>query len=361
MNGNIVQNIPIAPKEYKLKSSKQTGNDTGDFNLVLKENIKSKKEDEQENNLVAALNVLLANILNADKGINSIKDLKLLSENPDKNVGLAEKIGLLTGLDKSKIEKLMTSFANNKNLKSALEDLLNTSADFKDEIFKNNINIQNVDSDNLEDKLDKLLDKILLKNDRHLVSDKSLITDIPVEKGIKEFKGLKNLHFSEEINPIFSKENSISNSIVADNKISAPTSQPVINMNSGTKVNDLIEIIEYIKNGESKKMTVKLEPDFLGKMNIHLTENAGKITAKIFVEQEVVKHFLVANMDSIKQQLNDKGIVIDNMNFMFMGDHQNQQEFKEAKNQNNNNIKAAVKVEQDEITENNKSVSGIYA
>jgi len=360
MNGNIVQNIPITPKEYKLKHSQQTGNGKGDFNLVLKENIKSKKEDEQENNLVATLNVLLVNILNADKGINSIKDLKLLSENPDKNVGLLEKMGLLTGLDKSKIEKLMTSFANNKNLQSALEDLLNTSTDFKDEIFNKNINIQNVDSDNLEDKLDKLLDKILLKNDRHLVPDKNLFTNIPIEKEVKEFKGFKNLHLSEEINPIFSKENSISTSIV-DNKISAPTSQPVINMNSGTKVNDLIEIIEYIKNGESKKMTVKLEPDFLGKMNIHLTENAGKITAKIFVEQEVVKHFLVANMDSIKQQLNDKGIVIDSMDFMFMGDHQNQQEFKEAKNQNNDHFKTAVKVEQDEITEKNKSVSGIYA
>jgi flagellar hook-length control protein FliK len=314
-----------------------------------------------------ALNVLVENILNANNEINSLKDLGTLAENIRQDSELIEEISMLTGLDKSTIEKLLKSLADNKKGDVDIGDFLKKDANFEDilsekkETLKNNINVENVKVDSLDDKLDKLLSKILLKNDKVADDVKNLMANFDSELEGNGITRLKNFQISDDIKSLFSKESDISNIALSSNKIEAPSHQPIMNLNSPTKVNDLIEIIEFIKNGESKKMTVKLEPDFLGKMNIHLTENAGKITAKIFVEQEVVKHFLVANMDSIKQQLNDKGIVIDNMDFMFMGDYQNQQEFKEAKNQNNNHFKTGVKVEQLEIIEKDKTVSGIYA
>ncbi|UOD33803.1 flagellar hook-length control protein FliK [Deferribacteraceae bacterium V6Fe1] len=366
MNSNIVQNIPIASKEYKLRDFKHSGADGESFNLILKDNIKTEKKAVQENNLIVALNVLVANIVNANNEISSIKDLGFLPENISQNSEFVEELSILTGLDKSTIEKLLTSLADDKKRQDAAGDFLNKGADFdilseKKELLKNNINIENIKVESLEDKLEKLLSKVLLKNDKVADNVKSMLANFDSELESDGITRLKTFQVSDEIKSIFSKENDISNIVINNNKMQTPAHQPIINMNSPTKVNDLIEIIEFIKSGESKKMTVKLEPDFLGKMNIHLTENAGKITAKIFVEQEVVKHFLVANMDSIKQQLNDKGIVIDNMDFMFMGDHHNQQEFKEAKNQNSNHFKTGVKVEQHEIIEKDKSVSGIYA
>lgn len=351
MESNVVQHIPISSNGSNFKKFKQAGNDNGNFNLILKENIKAEDEKGQENSLVVALNVLIANILNIENGINS----KLTSKDIELTSDLLEKLSTLAGLDKATVEKLLSSLSNNKNKEIVLKDLLSAGENFKDEILKKNIDIHNIESSSLED---KLLDKILLKNKNTLEEAKHLLSNIDEDK---EVNHLKNLNFSDEIKSPFLKDNTISNITVTNNKLLVDSNQPVINMNSGTKVNDFIEIIEFIKNGESKKMTVKLEPDFLGKMNIHLTENAGKINAKIFVEQEVVKHYLVANLDSIKQQLNDKGIVIDNMDFMFMGYDQNQQEFKEAKNQNNNQFKTGIKINQDEIIEKDRSVSGIYA
>jgi flagellar hook-length control protein FliK len=131
-------------------------------------------------------------------------------------------------------------------------------------------------------------------------------------------------------------------------------------MNNSSKISDLIELIEFVKNGETKKISVKLEPDFLGKMNIHLTDNAGKLSAKIFVEQDSVKHFLISNLETIKQQLNEKGIFIDNMDFMFMGDYKNQEEFKgQEKLINEKQKSAALKEEKsDEIKAEKR---GMYA
>lgn len=130
-------------------------------------------------------------------------------------------------------------------------------------------------------------------------------------------------------------------------------------VNTKDSVEKLIKLIEFVKQGDSKTLTVKLEPDFLGKMNIHLTDNAGKISAKIFVEHDSVKNFLLNNAESIRQQLADKGIHIDNMDFMFMGDHKDQDEYRQARSMLNIKSKGNI---QPENIENKQFVNGgIYA
>lgn len=130
-------------------------------------------------------------------------------------------------------------------------------------------------------------------------------------------------------------------------------------VNTKDSVEKLVKLVEFVKQGDSKTLTVKLEPDFLGKMNMHLTDNAGKISAKIFVEHDSVKNFLLNNAESIRQQLADKGIHIDNMDFMFMGDHKDQDEYRQARSMLN--IKSRGNIQPENI-ENKQFVNGgIYA
>lgn len=130
-------------------------------------------------------------------------------------------------------------------------------------------------------------------------------------------------------------------------------------VNTKDSVEKLIKLIDFVKQGDSKTLTVKLEPDFLGKMNIHLTDNAGKISAKIFVEHDGVKNFLLNNAESIRQQLADKGIHIDNMDFMFMGDHKDQDEYRQARSMLN--VKSKGNIQPENIESKQFVNSGMYA
>lgn len=83
---------------------------------------------------------------------------------------------------------------------------------------------------------------------------------------------------------------------------------------------DLIKVAKLMEtpgvNG-TKTLEIQLNPQHLGKVNIELTDTAGKLTARVLVEQDAVKHMFVSQADQIRGQLAEKGIVIDNMEFAF--------------------------------------------
>ncbi|MDR2401041.1 MAG: flagellar hook-length control protein FliK [Deferribacteraceae bacterium] len=77
------------------------------------------------------------------------------------------------------------------------------------------------------------------------------------------------------------------------------------------------KLVQQAGEGGVNKLTVRLVPEHLGRLEIQLTEINGRLDAKILANSMESKNFLAANADAITRQLAEKGITIDNMDFAF--------------------------------------------
>ncbi|WP_303850632.1 flagellar hook-length control protein FliK [Seleniivibrio woodruffii] len=77
------------------------------------------------------------------------------------------------------------------------------------------------------------------------------------------------------------------------------------------------ELVEIAKSQNASRINVQLNPLEMGKVNIELTEQSGKVTGKVTFESETARNYFANNMDSLKQQLADKGVAIENLEFLF--------------------------------------------
>lgn len=85
-------------------------------------------------------------------------------------------------------------------------------------------------------------------------------------------------------------------------------------------VRDIERLVRTMQSSFSKgqsKLTVVLTPENLGKLQIQLTETGGKIIAKFLSDNEQTHKLIMAQSDMFKNQLSEKGIVVDNMEFAF--------------------------------------------
>lgn len=136
-------------------------------------------------------------------------------------------------------------------------------------------------------------------------------------------------------------------------------------------VRDIERLVRTMQSSVSKgqsKLTVVLTPENLGKLQIQLTETGGKIIAKFLSDNEQTHKLIMAQSDMFKNQLSEKGIVVDNMEFAFndtMSKGQNSDEHgRKAGRQsqqkgrnirdNSNDLEVGTEVA-------NKKASGIYA
>lgn len=135
-------------------------------------------------------------------------------------------------------------------------------------------------------------------------------------------------------------------------------------------VRDIERLVRTMQSSVSKgesKLTVVLTPENLGKLQIQLTETGGKITAKFLSDNEQSHKLIMAQGDMLKNQLSEKGIVIDNMEFAFndtmsKGQNSDEQGRRTAKQtqkgrnfrDNGNDLEVGTEVA-------NKKASGIYA
>ncbi len=93
--------------------------------------------------------------------------------------------------------------------------------------------------------------------------------------------------------------------------------QPELKIVTPRDINKIADFIQYTKAGDQKKLTIQLMPKELGKLHIELVENAGKISARITMESDQARNLLVNNAESVRQQLEAKGIVLEKMEFFF--------------------------------------------
>ena len=93
--------------------------------------------------------------------------------------------------------------------------------------------------------------------------------------------------------------------------------QAPYNMKEPRDIERLVRTMQSsVSKGESK-LTVTLTPENLGKMEIQLSESGGKITAKFLSDNENSHKLIMAQSDLLKNQLSEKGIVVDNMEFAY--------------------------------------------
>jgi flagellar hook-length control protein FliK len=107
-----------------------------------------------------------------------------------------------------------------------------------------------------------------------------------------------------------------------------------IKVTSSRDILKIADFIRYTSTQDVKKLTIQLIPKELGKLNIELSEHAGKLTAKITCESDQARTLLANNADSIRQQLQEKGIVLEKMEFLFA-----EQDSREGADQQQNTAK----------------------
>lgn len=89
-------------------------------------------------------------------------------------------------------------------------------------------------------------------------------------------------------------------------------------MRQAKEVSRLIRTMESLAGGKGEsRLTVSLNPEHLGRLEIRLVETGGKLTAKFFTDNETSHKMMISHGEVIKSQLAEKGIVIENMDFAF--------------------------------------------
>jgi len=293
----------------------------------------------------------------------------------------------LKSLDKEILEK-MASVLNDglseedlKALFAKLKELASTKGN-TGENFKNFLNTLENKQTTKDDFVEKFIQKVKNNNDS---DSKGKMQESVLKAEVKDSGTNANRNFnvkdfiSHLQNPdkIIAAKNSneklsgdLKNDINVESLAKFTSKAPeqsnikTVNLHSVKDIFKIADLVEIAKNSSSKKLTVQLEPNNLGKMNIQLTEQAGKLTARFFVENDIVKQIMVNNANHIITQLADKGIVIHNMDFMFMGDYESQQRFQENAEklrQQFKNGKDSAKREIAAENDNNGRKSGIYA
>jgi len=86
-------------------------------------------------------------------------------------------------------------------------------------------------------------------------------------------------------------------------------------------IKELVEHINITKTSNGHKAVLDLSPENLGKLQVHITHENGKLVAKFIVDNEQAKQLLISNSEIIKQNLQQKGIDVSNMSFINLNEN----------------------------------------
>lgn len=147
-------------------------------------------------------------------------------------------------------------------------------------------------------------DKNYLSSDEDLSSDKNTEKDLnPLEQ--KQEYNLLGIRSSEP------EKNTIKPGLESRNEINSR-----VDFNDNLqKINDtIVKMMETGKDGNAEMMKVKLFPEELGEVNIALKMEAGKLTARIQVDNDVVKALFTEKLNELNSNLVKQNIRLDSIN-----------------------------------------------
>ncbi len=76
-------------------------------------------------------------------------------------------------------------------------------------------------------------------------------------------------------------------------------------------LNQVMKNVKYATNGSKKELTIHIKPPELGRINMKLSIENGKVIAKFGVENEKVQHILENNRVTLTKQLEDSGLSVE--------------------------------------------------
>jgi flagellar hook-length control protein FliK len=86
-------------------------------------------------------------------------------------------------------------------------------------------------------------------------------------------------------------------------------------------MNQVVKGFALQMNGGHSELRVKLEPESLGEVVLHVRMDEGKMQAQIDVTQAGVKAALESNLPQLRLSLSERGIDVQRLDVSFTGDH----------------------------------------
>lgn len=126
------------------------------------------------------------------------------------------------------------------------------------------------------------------QNDQSASSNAKITTDL---NGKNDLGGIQFGLQKFSVEPAFEK-----------NTISAP-----VRANAAELVHKVAEQIKFAAAQGKEFLSIKVNPENLGKIDIFLTKEDGTMTAKFFVENSAVKELLESRLQEMRVQLNNEG------------------------------------------------------
>ncbi|MGA1861834.1 flagellar hook-length control protein FliK [Deferribacter thermophilus] len=364
------QILPI-DKSIEKSTKKVAKQNNGDFKKILtakinEENnnkIANKKEtelsDKSENinddidNLNVDIEMLksILNILNINIDEKIFDELKTIKNYKDALQKIDEILSL-KGFSENDIKKLFALIEEMK--KEQFSDFKNKNLANIDSSLKNTESLQNIKNKN------EAPTRLKDFENKFFISDK--IDFNKIEKLEKFFHDI--LKSKEENRPVI---RSIQLDLIqsadlhSDKQNMVKADFHIIKVEKPSDVLKFVDFIKLVNIKDGQKMVVKLHPAHLGNLKIELSEIAGKITAKLLVDNHEAKHLLMTNIDSIKQHLETKGIILADVELGYLHDDNNQGRFDRGNNgsSGNPNGRESFKIEETENSKENDSA--IYA
>lgn len=87
----------------------------------------------------------------------------------------------------------------------------------------------------------------------------------------------------------------------------------------------MVKMIQSVKEGDTSKMTVTLEPEALGKVNLDLKMENGRMTARIFVENNQVREMFDGKLGELTTNLQKHNINVDKIQLQVASGTESQQ------------------------------------
>ena len=239
------------------------------------------------------------------------------------------------------LDKLTKDMNLTDDMKKALDMLAQLAADTDEGIEDN---LSKLMSEDMAEPLQRLQDFLLNKTDEGSLLSKIVknmeVLEKPEQPPMDFASELQNLRvdinnqasnmsgqfadqMSRELN-IFDKDADINqaDSFYNDIKVigftdRTATQVKMMNTNMAEQIQNFNRIIDEIRiafNNNKTSISLKLEPENLGKLNVKINSENGILNASFFVESEKAKQILENQMVTLRQALTDQGITVQDIN-----------------------------------------------
>ncbi len=185
---------------------------------------------------------------------------------------------------------------------------------------------QNITDDSLNNEMQQNVEISAIDENTDETQNLNNLEDVKETTGtkIKEAETQMRDNANDNMSDADSKGENKNSNINVDGNVAALKFTPVENIEqiltervgrnqAESIVNQIMEQIKININNEFKSMELQLYPEHLGKVEIQVIAKNGMVTAQIIAETETVKNALEAQLTSLKENMNNQGLKVENV------------------------------------------------